>query len=102
MNTKSIILCITFMVSNLFTQQWINNYNFSANYPGYSVIQMQFLNADLGFTRIKSGNTIKILKTTNRGTTWNEINSYNVYPYDLSVFPRCWCSHQQQNNDAVC
>lgn len=74
------------MVSNLFTQQWINNYNFSANYPGYNVIQMQFLNADLGFTRIRSGNTIKILKTTNRGTTWNEINSYNVYPYDLSVY----------------
>ena len=78
MKTKIFILGIVFIVSNLFSQQWISYYNFSINYPGYNVIQMQFLNADIGFARIKSSNTIKILKTINRGTTWNEINTYNI------------------------
>jgi hypothetical protein len=73
------------MISNLFAQQWINNYDFSSVYPGYYVIQMQFLNADIGFTRIKSGNAIKILKTVNRGSTWYEVNSYNIYSYEQFV-----------------
>lgn len=85
MKTKIFILSIVFIVSNLFSQQWIPFYNFSTNYPGYNVIQMQFLNADIGFARIKYSNTIKILKTINRGTNWNEINSYNIYAYEPSV-----------------
>lgn len=85
MKTKIFILSIVFIVSNLFSQQWIPFYNFSTNYPGYNVIQTQFLNTDIGYARIKYSNTIKILKTINRGTNWNEINSYNIYAYEPSI-----------------
>jgi len=81
MKTKILLLISSLILTgNLLTQQWVNTYDFQSSYSGYSVVMMQFLNANTGFVNMRnSAGSVKMLKTTNKGNSWNEISSFNMY-----------------------
>ena len=84
MKTKILLLISSLILTgNLLTQQWVNNYDFQSSYSGYSVVMMQFLNANTGYVNLRnSAGNVKMLKTTTKGNSWNEINSFNMYSYN--------------------
>lgn len=86
MKTKILLLLSSLIITgNLLAQQWVNNFDFQSSYNGYSVVMMQFLNANTGYVNLRnSTGNVKMLKTTTKGDSWNEINSFNMYGYTES------------------
>lgn len=84
MNTKIMIAGLLIFIANLNSQQWVNNYDFQSSYSGYAVVQMQFLNANTGWVSLKNAGNVRMLKTTNKGNTWFQINSFDMYTYSSS------------------
>lgn len=84
MKTRILVLILIINFPYVYSQQWINNYDFQISNPGYTVVQMQFLNVYTGWVSLRSGANIRILKSTNRGSAWFQINSYDMYAYSNS------------------
>jgi hypothetical protein len=76
------LILFAFFISaaySLYSQTWVNNYDFSGGYSGYDITQIQFINPNTGWITMQNNNTVVILKTVNKGKDWTQINTYNVY-----------------------
>src|SRR4030095_3991984 len=82
MKTRIIFLSIL-IIANFYSQNWVNNYTFPS---GYDVTQMQFLNSNTGWVTLKSAQTVKFFKTTDKGKIWTELSTCWVNYYSSLTF----------------
>lgn len=77
MNTKIIILFSLMFTCCIYSQQWVNNYDF----PSTEITQIQFINPNTGWITTQNQNTIKIWKTVNKGVGWTDIKTFTQYAF---------------------